>query len=142
MTHSSKRQRRAKARKPVRRAPAQDQAHGSAESSGPAEPCAESPLDAASLDEAFVKALEADFIVHGATAIAALRTEKPTDYVKIVAALRGKDAAAATDPLREMTDAELDRHIEELARRAGFEIRAVAQPDREPAAHGEGADAD
>ena len=105
-------------------------------------PAAAGPIDAANLDEAFVKALEADFIAHGAKAIAALRDDKPTDYVKIVAALRAKDAGAAADPLREMTDAELDRHIEELARRAGFEIRAAVGVGREDATRDEGADAD
>ena len=139
MTRSSKPRRRPQARKHARRVKASDPAHGSAASSAQA---AASPIDAASLDEAFVKALEADFIAHGATAIAALRADKPTDYVKIVAALRAKDAGGAADPLREMTDAELDRHIEELARRAGFEIRPAVGVGREETARDEGTDAD
>ena len=139
MTGSSKPRRRSQTRKRARRAPASDPPHGSPASTAPA---AVGPIDAASLDEAFVKALEADFIAHGAKAIAALRDEKPTDYVKIVAALRVKDAGGATDSLREMTDAELDRQIEELARRAGLEIRPAMGADGEDAARDEGADAD
>ena len=139
MTGSSKPRRRSQTRKHARRAPGSDPPHGSPASTAPA---AAGPIDAASLDEAFVKALEADFIAHGAKAIAALRDDKPTEYVKIVAALRAKDAGGAADPLREMTDVELDRHIEELARRAGFEIRAEVGVGREDAARDEGADAD
>jgi hypothetical protein len=41
-----------------------------------------------------------------------------------------------------MTDAELDRHIEELARRAGFEIRPAVGVGREDVARDEGTDAD
>ena len=135
MTGSSKPRRRSQARKRARRAPGSDPAHASAAASA-------RPIDAASLDEAFVKALEADFIAHGAKAIAALRDDKPTDYVKIVAALRAKDAGGAVDPLREMTDAELDRQIEQLAHRAGFEIRAAVGAGGEDAARDEGTDAD
>jgi hypothetical protein len=138
MTGSSKPRRRPQARKRARRAPGSDPAHGSAAASA----TAAGPIDAASLDEAFVKALEADFIAHGAKAIAALRDDKPTDYVKIVAALRAKDAGGTTDPLREMTDAELDRQIEELARRAGLEIRPAVGAGGEDAARDEGTDAD
>ncbi len=100
------------------------------------------PIDAANLDEAFVKALEADFIAFGKSAIEAMRADKPTDYMKIVAALRGKDAGNVADPLREMSDADLDRRIEDLARRAGYEIRAVAAPDGEDTPADEDADAD
>ncbi len=138
MTGSSKPRRRSPTRKRARRAPGSDPARRSPASSALA---AAGPIAAASLDEAFVKSLEADFIAHGAKAIAALRDDKPTDYVKIVAALRAKDAGGAADPLREMTDAELDRHIEELARRAGFEIRPGVGAGREDAARDEGSDA-
>jgi len=105
-------------------------------------PQAPDPIDAATLDEAFVKALEADFIAHGKGAIESMRGDKPTDYVKLVAALRDKEADDATDPLRELSDADLDRRIEEVARRVGFEIRAADGPAREGAATDQGEDAD
>jgi len=138
MRGSSKPRRRPPARKRARGAPGSHAASGAAAASA----TAAGPIDAASLDEAFVKALEADFIAHGAKAIAALRGDKPTDYLKIVAALRAKDAGGAVDPLREMTDAELDRQIEELARRAGLEIRPAVGAGGEGAARDEGTDAD
>jgi len=123
--------------RPRRRSKTQARAHVSPEAAAP------DPIEAASLDEAFVKALEADFIAHGKSAIAAMRADKPADYVKIVAALRTKDAGGAAGPLREMSDAELDRHIEELARRAGYDIRVVAAGlEREGAAAAKDADAD
>ncbi len=105
------------------------------------EPPAPDPIDAASLDEAFVKALEEDFIAFGKRAIAAMRADKPTDYMKIVAALRAKDAGDVADPFREMSDAELDRRIEEVGQRAGFEIGIAGAPARAQAAADAGADA-
>ncbi len=111
----------------------------------PSEPTVADPIDAGNLDEAFVKALEADFRQHGATAIHAMRAERPTDYVKLVAAVRGKDAHAAGNRLQEMSDDELDSYIRERAARCGYEIRVVGAgigPGRgRPAPH-EGADGD
>jgi hypothetical protein len=100
------------------------------------------PIDAASLDEAFVKALEQDFRDFGMSAIRAMRAEKPTDYVKIVMALRNSQAGDTPDPLREMTDAELDRAIQEFAARAGLEVRPRAAPGGECSADDDGGDAD
>jgi len=84
----------------------------------------------APLDEALVRALEADFAKDGAEAIKKMRAEKPTDYVKIIAALCAKQSTDPTNSLREMSDAELDRAIHDIAPRAGFEIRALAAPRR------------
>ena len=44
------------------------------------------------LREAFIAALAEDYERHGASAIAALRDERPHDYVKLVASLLPKDA--------------------------------------------------
>jgi hypothetical protein len=109
------------------------------------EPCGPEvpePIDADNLDEAFVKALEQDFLEFGMGAIRALRAEKPADYVKIVMALRNSQAGESPDPLREMSDAELDRAIRECAVRAGYEIRALAPVGRAQAPDDDGADAD
>jgi hypothetical protein len=89
------------------------------------------PIDSDTLDEAFLRALKADFIAHGDEAIAAMRSVKPVDYVKIVAALHTKEVGATTDPLPDMSDTELERHIEELAAQVGYEIRRIAAPRRE-----------
>lgn len=82
-------------------------------------------------NEAFVRALQADFKTHGQTAIAAMRGEKPVEYVKTVATLCTKDVSDTTDPLHQMSDTELAGHIEELAARAGYEIRRVASPGQD-----------
>lgn len=139
MSDSSKPQ-RSKVKAGARASPETIAAPASARA--PSEPPAPDPIDAATLDEAFVKALEADFIAYGKRAIEEMRADKPTDYVKLVAMLRAKEANDATDPLRELSDAELDRRIEEIAPRAGYEIRAVAIPRRGESAADEGADAD
>ena len=132
MTEPTKPWRRPTARK---EASAGDEARRAAVPATPAATKADAPdpIDADNLDEAFVKALEADFIAHGKKAIEAMRTEKPVEYMKIVAALRTKDADGAVDPLRQMSDAELDRRIEELAAQAGYEIRCAAPSRREDA---------
>jgi hypothetical protein len=48
----------------------------------------------ARLKQSFIAALAADYEQHGAAAIAALRTDKPADYVKLVASLLPKQDAA------------------------------------------------
>jgi hypothetical protein len=130
---------RPKARK---HAPAATAPETTSPSPAPPEEPAPDPIAAASLDEAFVKALDEDFIAHGKTAIADMRADKPTEYMKIVAALRVKDAGDVADPFREMSDAELDRRIEEAAQRAGFEIGVAAAPARARAKADEGEDAE
>jgi hypothetical protein len=91
-------------------------------------PSAPTTIDTDDFNEAFVRALKVDFATYGATAIAAMRGEKPVEYVKTVAALCTKETSAATDPLRQMSDGELARHIAELAGRAGYDIRPLALP--------------
>jgi len=107
----------------------------------PPERPAPDPIDAGSLDEAFVKALRADFARFGASAIAAMREERPTDYVKIVGSLCTKGAHEPADPLKELSDAELDRYIEQLARRAGYERKAGGGVGRGGSAADAGGDA-
>jgi hypothetical protein len=130
MTDAKKSRRRMKARKP-RRVPAE----ATQASTPPASPLlrapsAQKPIDADDFNEAFVRALKADFNTYGDTAIAAMRGEKPVEYVKTVAALCTKEKSDASDPLRLLSDAELARHIGELAQRAGYEIRPLALPHR------------
>jgi hypothetical protein len=121
MTDAENPSRRTKARKAARVAAEPTQAPT------PGAPSAPDTTDA-DFNEAFVRALKADFITHGEDAIAAMRAEKPVEYVKIVAALRSPDAGNATDRLRTMSDEELARHIEEVAARAGYEIHRAASP--------------
>ena len=123
MTDAENPQRRTKARKTARVAAEPTQAPT------PGVPSAPDKIDA-DFNEAFVRALKADFNTYGDTAIAAMRGEKPVEYVKTVAALCTKEKSDASDPLRLLSDAELARHIGELAQRAGYEIRPLALPHR------------
>ncbi|HLH92538.1 MAG TPA: hypothetical protein VKX28_29265 [Xanthobacteraceae bacterium] len=67
------------------------------------------------IGEAFLAAFLADWqdARNGRDAIAAMRTEKPTDYVKLAAALAPKEFRE--DPIDELTDAELAARIAQLA---------------------------
>jgi hypothetical protein len=132
MTDTTKPPRRAKTRW-ERRAADGPRREAASESPTSRSVAAPDPIDVANLDQAFVAALKADFIIHGKGAIEAMRAEKPVEYVKIVAALRTKDAGDNMNPLREMSDEELDRRIAELAAQAGYEIRPAAVPRREDA---------
>lgn len=60
----------------------------------------------------FLTALRADFAVHGADAIAACRDDDPLQYIKLIAGLLPKDAAARKDERAEGRDA-LDRLSDE-----------------------------
>jgi hypothetical protein len=82
------------------------------------------------LGEKFVADFLADWQQNGATAIAALRAEKPSDYVRIAASILPKERNAKPEPLDELTDAELLERIGRVAARAGFEIRAAAPAER------------
>src|SRR5689334_14152644 len=86
------------------------------------------------LGEKFVADFLEDWQQHGATAIAALRVEKPSDYVRIAASILPKERNARPEPLDELTDAELLERIGRVAARAGFEIRAAAPAERGGAA--------
>ena len=85
------------------------------------------PPDArAKLGEAFMADFYADWCEQGRAAIAALRVEKPGEYVRIAASLLPKEPNLEVDPIDELTDAELADRIARLAALAGLEIRAVA----------------
>ena len=134
MTDAAKPRRQAQPRRNARAATEPEQATAPGASPPAGEPRLHDHIDADNLDDAFVKALQADFGVHGDSAIAAMRAEKPTEYIKVIATLRQKGTREAVDPLADMSDADLDRHVRELAQRAGYEIRRVAAPGRdEPA---------
>ena len=66
------------------------------------------------LAEAFVADFLADWREGGKNAIEAMRKDKPTDYVKLAAALLPKDLAVKTEPIDELTDAEIDARITQL----------------------------
>src|SRR5262245_11976598 len=59
------------------------------------------------ISEAFIAALHADFVQHGACAIQRVREERPADYVKIVASILPKELHVQNAPLEDMSDEEL-----------------------------------
>ena len=93
------------------------------------------------LAAAFFADFLADWREHGPAAIAAMRGEKVTDYVKLAAALAPKAPSHDADPLKAMSDAELDRAIRECAALVGLEVRAGAAVRRGSAAKDDDGDA-
>jgi hypothetical protein len=78
------------------------------------------------LAEAFMADFCADWCQQGKAAIAAMRAEKPGEYVRIAASLLPKEPNLEVDPIDELTDAELAERIAQVAALAGLEIQAVA----------------
>lgn len=65
------------------------------------------------LGEAFIKALHDDFVEHGEKVIETVRTEKPDQYMKVVASLLPKEFKIETTS--DLTDEQLDARIRTLA---------------------------
>ncbi|MGX9145788.1 hypothetical protein [Mesorhizobium sp. 128a] len=70
------------------------------------------------LGDDFLDAVRADFRTHGAGVIAAVRADKPDQYLKIVQSVLPKDLArdihASTDNLEALSDDEIRRRIRGL----------------------------
>jgi hypothetical protein len=68
------------------------------------------------LGEAFIEALHDDFTEHGVAAIQTVRSEKPDQYLKVIASLLPKEMNLnVTDAYSEMTDDELIERIRDLS---------------------------
>lgn len=67
------------------------------------------------LTENFVKALSDDFAEHGVAAIKAVRSEKPDQYLKVIASLVPKDVNLTVNNLDDLSDAELAERFQSLA---------------------------
>jgi hypothetical protein len=59
------------------------------------------------LGEAFISDLQADWVANGADVIVKVRTDRPADYLKVVASILPKELNVRVDPLEEMDDDEL-----------------------------------
>ena len=59
------------------------------------------------LGEDFVQALQESFNQHGAETIETVRTERPHEYLKVVASILPKELNVRTDALDEMSDDDL-----------------------------------
>lgn len=66
------------------------------------------------LSEAFVQALHDSFVEHGAETIETVRTEKPDQYLKVIASLVPKELTLNLNDAESMTDDELIQRIREL----------------------------
>ena len=68
------------------------------------------------LGEAFIQALQEDFEAHGVAAVQAVRTDKPDQYLKVIASLMPKEhRLSVSDQFTDMTDDELTGRIRQLA---------------------------
>jgi len=68
------------------------------------------------LGEAFIEALHDDFTSHGVVAIQTVRSEKPDQYLKVIASLLPKEMNLnVTDAYSEMSDDELIERIRDLS---------------------------
>lgn len=65
------------------------------------------------LGEAFISALHDDFAEHGVAAIQAVRTERPHEYLKVVASILPKELKISSES--ELSDEQLDQRIREIA---------------------------
>ena len=69
------------------------------------------------LGEAFLEAMLDDFTEHGAVVIETVRTEKPDQYLKVIASILPKEMnLSVNDQFSEMTDDELADRARRLAR--------------------------
>lgn len=66
------------------------------------------------LGEEFVAALQADFAEHGKAAIIAVRTDKPDQYLKVIASILPKDVNITVNDFEDKSDDELRRELREL----------------------------
>lgn len=87
------------------------------------------------LGEAFVEAMLKDFEEHGEAVIQNVRTEKPDQYLKVIASILPKELNVTTNRVEEMSDDELAAGIAALqsilaasAARAGDEAPAGQKP--------------
>ncbi|MEM9122180.1 MAG: hypothetical protein AAGB03_02555 [Pseudomonadota bacterium] len=74
------------------------------------------------LGAAFLQALQDDFDDHGEAAIAAVRSDKPLDYLKIIASILPKDLAVSIEMNEAFTDDDLDREIRKASRALGYTL--------------------
>lgn len=66
------------------------------------------------LGEQFLSALQQDFEAHGVEAIQTVRTERPQDYVKVIASLMPRDLNLNINNLDDATDDELVQRLRDL----------------------------
>lgn len=68
------------------------------------------------LGEDFLRALQQDFALHGASTIEKVREERPHEYLKLVAGILPKELNVNKNPVEDLTDEDLQALIEMLHR--------------------------
>ena len=81
------------------------------------------------LGEAFIQAMHADFVEHGAAVIETVRREKPDQYLKVVASILPKELNV--NVTNDLSDEQLDQRIRQLA--SLFEVGVAGTADGEAA---------
>lgn len=83
------------------------------------------------LGEAFIEAMHADFQEHGVAAIQTVRSEKPDQYLKVIASILPKELNVNVKDTDGMTDDELLARVRRLddAIRPFLALAAEAGPD-------------
>ena len=71
------------------------------------------------LGEQFLSALQEDFEEHGAAAIETVRTEKPDQYLKVIASTLPRDLNVNINKFDELSDDELQQRLRELHKTIG-----------------------
>jgi len=66
------------------------------------------------LGEAFIEAMHEDFKENGVAAIIAVRTEKPDQYLKVIASILPKDLNVNINQMDDLTDDQLIQRIRSL----------------------------
>lgn len=85
------------------------------------------------LGEAFIQAMYIDFTEHGAAVIETVRTEKPDQYLKVVASILPQQLNVRVSEFDELTDEQIDQRINALARALQLETGAITAAGRETA---------
>jgi hypothetical protein len=94
------------------------------------------------LGDDFLDAVRADFRAHGAGVIAAVRADKPDQYLKIVQSVLPKDLHVSIDNLETLSDDEIRRRIRGLEAVLGpFGDQPGGAPPLSGAAAGAGSEA-
>ena len=85
------------------------------------------------LGEAFIAAMYDDFTEHGAAVIETVRTEKPDQYLKVVASILPQQLNVRVSEFDELTEDQIDQRINALARALQLETGTIAAAGREAA---------
>lgn len=82
------------------------------------------------LGEAFIEAMHEDFEQHGKDVIEAVRTDKPDQYLKVIASILPKDLNVNINNMDDLTDDQLVRRIRELdsAIRPFLDTQGASEP--------------